>query len=83
MVEIKPQVCNEIPQELTPGFKTSYCYIAELIKILSNLIAFLGFKTWKKLSNSFQYKLEGDLYSAGGELITECIFLFTGRWVYE
>ena len=49
MVEIKPQVCNELPQELTPCFKTSYCYMAVLIKILSNLIAFLSFKTSKKI----------------------------------
>lgn len=67
MVEI---ISPDILQELTPCFKTSYCYIAAvvLIKILFKSDRFFKFQNVVKLSNSFHYKLEEGLIFGGKSL---------------
>lgn len=64
----KPQLNNEILQELTPCFKTSYCHLAVLIKILFKSDRFFKFQNVVKLSNSFHYKLEEGLIFGGKSL---------------
>ena len=56
--------------------------IPVLIKMHFKFTRFFKLQNVNK-SSSFQFKLEGGGGLNPGELITGCIFLFTGRWAYN
>ena len=60
-------------------FQTGYTM---LIKMHFKFTRFFKLQNVNK-SSSFQFKLEGGGGLNPGELITGCIFLFTGRWAYN
>ena len=80
---------NGFQEGLHPGgtySRTKKCAsklaIPVLIKMHFKFTRFFKLQNVNK-SSSFQFKLEGGGGLNPGELITGCIFLFTGRWAYN